>query len=157
MIGTIAKETKDRDNRARNIVIQGIPKSSDIDTTAQKTHDQTAIVKILDLIGADKTKVISHFRLTPRDATKTGPIIVTLPDEKERNNVLKLSNTHFRTPTNRTANAAIFINPDMIQSEKNLAWQLRTECKKRNSALPNTATTVYVIRGNQIKEITKTY
>ena len=157
MIGTIAKESTEREKRAKNIVIHGIVKSTSPDLNTQKQHDKNEIEKVFDLINADKGKSLGFFRIpdSSRDSTKKGPVIISLPNEADRNEVLKLSNEFFRITANREAHKTIFINPDMTAIEKNLAWQLRTECKVLNSTLPSTSTTVYVIRGNQIKEITK--
>jgi hypothetical protein len=160
MIGTIAKESKERENRSKNIVIQGINNSTSSDQNDQKHHDQTEINKVLDLIGADKDKYLAFFRLNPRESVgnpiKTRPLVITLPSESDRNHVLKQSSLFFRVAANRANYTTLFINPDLTAVEKNLAWQLRTECKKQNASLPATSTTLFVIRNNKIKEITKT-
>jgi hypothetical protein len=92
IINTIALESKQRENRAKNIIIHGAPISSSTDPLIAKAQDRTEVEKIFSLLGSDKSLIVNHFRLKPnvRNPELPSPIIVILADESARNKVLKL-------------------------------------------------------------------
>lgn len=159
IINTVAHETRQREIRAKNIIIRGISAAPSSNSATVINHDQNEIVKIFDLLGVDKNIIVNHFRTKPSVKTPSshGPIIVVLTDEKARTNVLKQVSTFFRNSNNRKNHTTFSINPDMTLNEQNHAYLLRTECRKRNAALSTSATTINVIRGNSIKEIHKDF
>ena len=157
IINTVAHESKQREIRSKNFITRGISTPPSTDQSIPKDQEKNEILKIFHLLGADTTNIASHFRLKPSIKTPTlpGPIIVIMTDDKARTNVLKQASLFFRNTNNRSKHSTLSINADMTLNEQNHAYLLRTECRKRNSSLSASATTINVIRENSIKEIQK--
>lgn len=157
IINTIALESKQRENRAKNKIIRGALKSPSTEPSIAKAQDRSEEEKIFSLLRTEKSLIVNHFRLKPnvRTLELRSPIVVTLTNESARNRVLKQASTFFSVTNNRINRSSLFINPYITLNEHNLAYRLRTECKKRNAAHSPIAITINVIRGNTIKEITR--
>lgn len=121
-----ADEIRQRERRARNIIIRGIPAPvSNIADADPNSADKEEVSNILNSVLNTKAKVLRTRRLPNRT---DGPIIVTLASTSDRIIVLKTA----RKLKDHTKYGNVYINPDETIAEQARSKALRLECKRLN-------------------------
>ncbi|XP_065668576.1 uncharacterized protein LOC136088567 [Hydra vulgaris] len=144
-------ELHDREKRKRNLIVFGIPESTQTDFLNKRNEDEKKIADVFDFIGKADIKPVYTRRLRSKDKTKPGPILVELNEPSIRNPVLLAA----KKLRNSIDHKQIYISPDLTEAERQLDLHLRQERNRLNANLETNSTFRYGICGNQLKKFKK--
>ena len=150
LVNKAVDESRERNKREGNVVIFGLPESTKRDELEKQNDEQNQIGTLFAAIKADTRNIVKYFRLKASTRGGPAPIVVTVGSVVNRNILLKLAYS------NRASIQNVYINPDLTQTERIYAKELRQQCKDKNTQLPTDAQTYFGTRNNKIKEIQKT-
>lgn len=142
-----AKETKEQNEKEKNLVIFGIKLSNKTEINDKKADDLTELNKLLDEINFNKNKVKRSYRLKSKNE-KPGAIIVELNNVIERNEALKAA----KSLKNSNEYKSVYINPDLTESQRAQFKRLLSEKKQKNEANVD-ENFYYVIRNDRVIRI----
>jgi hypothetical protein len=140
-------ELNEREKRKKNVIIYGVPESTQQVLTEKRAEDEQKISDILKFIEKSDVKPVYTRRLKSKDSSKPGPILVEFADASLRNPVL-LAAKKLRTSEDHKL---VYISPDLTEAERQLDYKLRQERNKLNASLTADSPFRYGIRGNQLQ------
>lgn len=141
LISASAAEQLDRELRASNIIIIGLPASTASKPEDRVEHDKTEVSKLLNLLKT-RANVKNVRRFAGPTREYTGPVQVVLGSQMERNQVLKMA----KILKNNSNYSSCFIRPDETTVQRREAKRLREEVKTLNARLPTNSPFRYGIR-----------
>jgi hypothetical protein len=151
VFNAISSECKEKAKKEKNIIMFGVQESKETEKAKLDEHDLNGIGKIFDDINLDKTRIIKHFRLKSKDATKPGAVVVELDSVLYQKQVLSSASElrKFEEYKNK-----VYINPDLTFRERASLKLLLEERKKLNKAeLDKSSTFRFVIRNDMLEKI----
>jgi len=143
VVNAAINETIDREKRAKNIVIYGVPESNQ---EKKEEEDKQKICNIFKEMEVNSSNIKFIKRLRSRDETKPGPILVGLSDTSERNPVLIAA----RKLRIKNDMKNIYVSPDMTEAQRLEDYQLRKKRNELNNSRKENEPFRYAIRGNTI-------
>ena len=146
-------EMNERERRKKNIIVYGVPESTNSVLTEKKAEDQQKINEILLTIDKSDVHPVYIRRLKSKDTSKPGPILVELSDLSIRNPVLLAAKKLRSSNIHRS----VYISPDLTEAEKQMDFILRKERNKLNSELSPESPFRNGIRGNQVQRFKKIF
>ena len=127
LINAVAKESKERKMREKNVIIFGLAASTNKNKDNAFDEDKKNVITIFNKIDANVN--IEHIiNLKTRNENQP-PFIVVLKDKHERNKVLKSS----KVLKDDDSFSKVFINPDLTEAERHKAKLLKEECHRMNT------------------------
>ena len=127
LINIVAAETENRQNRASNVIVIGLPKSNTID-------DKTNIAEFFNACGLLNIEInhVTRINSSKKNETVSNHNIVTvsLLNEKDRANVLQRCNHHHVEKFK-----GIFAREDRTPAQQTKFNEQRAKLKKRNDEL----------------------
>ena len=128
----ILSEQADRDRRKKNLLIFGVTDSiSNLATENDRKEeverlDKEKVDRILESIGADKSKVVSIVRFKPKiSSQRSPPILIRTSDESYRNSVLSAA----KRLRGLSAFKDVYINADLTEKERMHEREIREHRK----------------------------
>ena len=143
VVNAAINETIDREKRAKNVVIYGVPESKQ---EKKEEEDKSKVENIFKEIEVNSSNIKFIKRLKSREETKPGPILVGLNDTSERNPVLVAA----RKLRNKSEMKNIYVSPDMTEAQRLEDYQLRKKRNELNNGRKDNEPFRYAIRGSTI-------
>lgn len=145
LLNATATEQQDRAARANNVIVVGIPVAVTTDQAERVALDKTAVSNLFTAMKISGRAKGLH-RLPGRTRDNSGPIVVTLNSQAERNAILRAA----KTLKNHADFSSVFIRPDETPVQQRESKRLREEIKKLNENLAAGSTFRYGIRNYTI-------
>jgi hypothetical protein len=128
LLQVVAKEQADKDDKALNVVIFGMPSVSTYsDLTEKKKLELESVKNLFDNIGV-ATSSIANVR-SLRTSNNSAPLVVKLRTLESRGSVLRNS----KKLNSIDEFKKVFINPDLTEVQRNRFKELLEEKKKSNA------------------------
>jgi hypothetical protein len=129
VINAISAEQKEKIKKEKNVIVFGLKESNRKETHEIKEDDDESIGKVFDAISLDKTKIVKHYRLKSKDATKPGPLVLEIVESTYQKQVLSVARDLNTVEENKNR---VFINPDLTYRERASLKLLLGERKRLN-------------------------
>ncbi len=139
-----ADEIREREKRACNVIIFGIPSTS-TDQPERTTADKSAVQSICHETLKAKVSISKIRRLPGPERNFTGPLIVTLGSTTERATLLRAA----KQLKDHETYGKVYIHADETIAQQQRSKALRAECKRLCAAEGER----YVIRSNTIVKL----
>lgn len=136
VVSAVYNEFEEKDRRARNIVVSGVPSSS-----SDKTFVENLCRNELSTI----VEVIKCRRLGQSQPGRLQPVHATLRSPSDAEAVIKLAK-NLRQSSDTIVRNSIYINPDMTKAESLAAYQRR--CRRRELAARRATNTTHSVGGS---------
>ena len=124
VVSAVYKDFEEKDRRARNVVIKGLP--------ACDGHEVEVVKAMLSGELGQDFSVVKCRRLGQEQGGKVLPVLVTLSSETEASFVTQNAR-RLRQSNNETVRRSIYINPDLTRAEAFTAYQNRCERREREA------------------------
>ena len=124
-------EYMDRERRRHNLVIYGMPESSDSTSTELGTNDQTRFSNLVrSQFNTENINISKAIRIGRSTNGRPRPLLVTLLDDSSRRYILQ----NAKSLRNNSTYNNVYISPDLTPKEREINRQLHTELKRRKQA-----------------------
>jgi hypothetical protein len=151
VINAISAEQKEKVKKEKNVIVFGLKESNRKEKHEIKEDDDESIGKVFDAIGLDKSKIVKHYRLKSKDATKPGPLVLEIVESTYQKQVLSVARD---LNTVEEYKNRVFINPDLTYRERASLKLLLGERKRLNKEEENKNSTFrFVIRNDLLERI----
>jgi hypothetical protein len=128
LLQVVAKEQADKDDKALNVVIFGMPSISTYsDLTEKKNLELESVKKIFDKIGVASSSIANVRSL--RTSNNSAPLVVKLRTLESKGSVLRSS----KKLKSIDEFKKVFINPDLTEVQRKRFKELLEEKKKHNA------------------------
>ena len=153
----IIELNKEANKREKNVIIIGIPNSTDSDAANRKKFDEETVKKLFREISVDPLKIKRVHRFKNKDEnsksiSQSSPLLVELPDSSDKFEILKAA----KLLRNSTTFQKVYINPDQNESERKLTKELVMKRNQLNEELKSRGDLNnpfrYGIRNNEVKK-----
>ena len=128
------RETKNQNKKEKNLIVFGIPESTETEPQAKIDSDKTAIETILEKIGVDvsmnNTKII---RFKRKANSTQGIVLVECENVEKKVEILRAA----RKLRESAEHKNVYINQDLTEAEQAEDKKLRKERDEKNAILPN--------------------
>ena len=152
LINTMQAESNERVRREKNVVILGLPASTETDFTQRIEEEKKNVADMFARIGLN-VKIYKVIRLRQNGTNgRVAPVIIELENKENRNAVLKAS----KSLAKHNEYQSVYINADLTESERVLTKQLRMDCKSKNDANTDKINSYFGIRGMRVVKLGKT-
>ena len=152
LINTMQAESNERVRREKNVVILGLPASTETDFTQRIEEEKKNVADMFARIGLN-VKINKVIRLRQNGTNgRVAPVIIELENKENRNAVLKAS----KSLAKHNEYKSVYINADLTESERVLTKQLRMDCKSKNDANTDKINSYFGIRGMRVVKLGKT-
>lgn len=121
----IITELQERNFRAKNIIVAGIPEPKSINKTEMENSDEIEIAKIVKMVVPDSAKPLRIFRLGKLNTDKNRPIKVCFESQDSAINILKNKN-------NINHNSTVKIYSDQTPCQREQLKKLKDELGRRS-------------------------
>ena len=116
----LAEERRERDRRAKSVIIMGLPSSSDV-------NDKTAVQQLCSTeLGVELS--VAYTRRLGVETQRARPLLVGLQSEQDAAHLLERAKG-LRRSSDETVRRSIYINPNLSPEESRLAYEAR--CRRR--------------------------
>ena len=153
LLNTVTVEQRERDRKKQNILIYGLSESTDTDPEKRKKADKESVTEVFKSISVDTNIFESYPIRFKRNANASGnnsrpaPVLVRLKNGFDRKVVLAAAK---KLQSNARYKNIVYINPDLTESERLLAYQQRNELRKLNAEQSNDSTMRWGRRGDRL-------
>jgi len=132
-LAAISSETKNQQNKEKNVIMFGIKASTKELSNDKKNDDKVELNKILTAINFNKENVKSFYRI--KSANQPYPLIVTFENVVIRNQVLKKAKEIAENDSyNGKEGTKIYINPDLTEVQRTTFKRLLLVRKEKNNS-----------------------
>lgn len=142
---SIIEELCEREKRATNILLFGVPESENQNTETRNQEEQNKVTRLLEKINQNATTEIKLFRLGKPEAGKIRPIKIIFPEKQIAKEILK----HKK----KLDNNGIYIKGDLTIMQRKFLKDVVAELKSRTD---NGEQNLKIIYHNSIPKIVKT-
>ena len=124
-------EYMDRERRRHNLVIYGMPESSNSTSAELGTDDQSRFSGLVrSQFNIENINISKVIRIGRSTNNKPRPLLVTLLDDSSRRYILQ----NAKSLRNNSTYNNVYISPDLTPKEREINRQLHTELKRRKQA-----------------------
>jgi hypothetical protein len=127
VVSAVYRDLSDKERRARNVVVNGLPPSAD---------DKAAFYNIIDTEFNKQPNIIRCRRLGKPQPGRIQPLLVVLSDSTIAGFLVDNAK-QLRNSSNELVKKSVYINADITQAEALAAYQIRRERRERAARTTN--------------------